>query len=88
MEKVTQDEMILNIFIDSLNNGYIEDTEEIKNKNKEIEQKMKSFNCKFMFEKDLSMFSDDISDLNCLYQKQGFIDDFKIAMLLCRGEML
>lgn len=88
MEKVTQDEMISNIFYDSLDNGYIEDTEETKKQNKETNQHLKSFKNKFMFEKDLLMLGDNISDLNYLYHKQGFIEGFKIAMLLCRGEKL
>ena len=40
---------------------------------------------KFMFEKDLLMLSDDISDLNYYYHKQGFIDGFKVAMTLMGG---
>lgn len=86
MEKVTQDEMILNIFYDSLNNGYIEDTEEVKKQNEKISQHLKSFNRKFMFEKDILMLDDDISDLNYLYHKKGFIEGFKIAMILVKEQ--
>ena len=86
MEKVTQDEIISNIFYDSLNNGYIEDTQEVEKQYKKINQHLKSFNRKFMFEKDLLMLDDDISDLNYLYHKQGFIEGFKIAMILVKGQ--
>ncbi len=86
MKKITQDKIILNIFYDNLNNGYIEDNEEVKKQNEKVNQHLKSFNRKFMFEKDLLMLSDDISDLNYYYHKQGFIDGFKVAMTLMGGE--